>query len=373
MTISKKYDFTSERLSAAGKLMNHYKISGRIKESNEMIKTVLSLVELQRKEFYAMAYWGKLSLQFVTDRSLKSELAEEAKGYVTELNKMKSSISSQPLDYNIAVLEMSVFMLASRYEKAASILKPALEKLSSYKYTDDGYFFGLAINLVACYIPLKKYEEGELVVDRIYENVVEESYNWFKTREMHFILLLHTKRYKEARTLHQNTTSRKKYKKLPPYLQEIWTIYNAYLRVLANSGKIPLTEKQQGAPFRITRYLNGLPTFSKDKRGQNVPVLVSQIVLLLQQDKLDEVDDRFEAVGKYRSRYAGVEKNFRGNVFLHMLKEVVKSNFNRPKIEKRTAELRALLDTVKIDITSQGYDQEILPYEDLWEILLDAL
>lgn len=68
-----------------------------------------------------------------------------------------------------------------------------------------------------------------------------------------------------------------------------------------------------------------------------------------------------------------MEKNFRGNVLLHMLQQVVKHNLNRPKIEKRTAELRALLNTVKIDITGQGYDQEILPYEDLWEVLLDAL
>ena len=58
---------------------------------------------------------------------------------------------------------------------------------------------------------------------------------------------------------------------------------------------------------------------------------------------------------------------------MHMLQQVTKSNFNRPRIETRTAELRALLDTVKIDITSQGYDQEILPYEDLWEILLEAI
>lgn len=373
MTISEKYDFTSEHLNAATKLLNYYKISGKIKEANDTIELIASLAELQRKELYASIYWAKINLQFVKDRSLKSELSVEAAGYVKLLRELPASISSQPLEYYSAVLEMSVFMMSGRYEEATAVLSPALDRVSNHKYTDSSFFYGLAINLVACYIPLKKYEAGESIVNKIYAQLQEGSFNWFKTRELHFILLLHTKRYQEALTLYQDTITHKEYEGLPEYLREIWIIYNANLRILANAGKIPLTKKQQGSAFRISHYLNSLPTFSKDKRGQNVPVLISQIILLLQQNKFNEVVDRFEAVGKYRERYAGVEKNFRGNIFLHMLLDVTKGEFVRPKIERRSAKRRALLDTVLIDITSQGYDQEILPYEDTWELLLDAL
>lgn len=373
LSIGSKFDFTSERIIAATKLMNYYKVSGRLKECNQLIELIFALTELQRKENHAMLYWTKISIKFLKDRAPKQEIAKEAAGYIEEIDKIASPLSSQNLDFSTAALAMSAHMSVGNYHKAALILHPALEKISSYTFVDPGYFHGLAINLVACYIPLKRYSDGEDVLSRIYGQVKVGTFNWFKAREMHFILLLHTKRYKEAFTLHQDTVARKKYNKLPPYLREIWTIYNAYLRILGNAGKIPLTEQQQITPFRISRYLNSLPTFSKDKRGQNVPVIISQILLLLQQNKLDEIDDRFEAVGKYRSRYAGVEKNFRGNVFLHMLQQVIKRNFDRVKIEKATAELRPLLDTVMIDITSQGYDQEILPYEDLWEIIIDAL
>ncbi|WP_020567422.1 hypothetical protein [Neolewinella persica] len=373
LTISEKFEFTAEHLNAATKLLNYYSIRGKIKESAQMIDLIQRLTSLFLKETHATASWAKITLKYVTDRSPKLEISEEARKYVKEIDNIECDSSSQRLDYLTTSMKMSVHMALGEYTHAVSIIKPVLEKFAEYKFIDASYFHGLAINLIACYIPLKYYQEGEETLLKIYNQVESESFNWFKARELHFILLLHTKRYAQASDLHKNTTTRKKYKKLPGYLQEIWIIYGAYLRILANAGRIELTPEKKANPFRITRYLNSLPTFSKDKRGQNVPVLISQISLLLQQQKLDEVDDRFEAVGKYRSRYAGVEKNFRGNVFLHMLQLIVKNNFDRSRIEKRTAELRALLDTVKIDITSQGYDQEILPYEDLWEIILEAL
>lgn len=373
LNIGSEYGFTTERLSAAIKLLNYYTVRGKIVESNKVIKLISAMIELQRKESYATLYWSKIITKHVKDRSVKAEIAQEAQGYLEKLDLINCDQPSQHLDYVNSALRMSVHMVQGHYDSAALVLEEALEKLSVHTHLENSFFISLSINLMACYIPLKRYLKGEVTIQNIYNRTENESFNWFKTREMHFILLLHTKRYQQASDLHKDTTKRKRFKKLPGYLQEIWIIYGAYLRILANAGHIEISATEKANIFRVTRYLNSLPTFSKDKRGQNIPVLISQIVLLLQQKKLDQIDDRFEAVGKYRSRYAGIEKNFRGNVFLHMIQQVTKNSFDRARIEKKTAHLYHLFSAVPIDITSQGYDQEILPYEDLWELLLDAL
>lgn len=277
------------------------------------------------------------------------------------------------LEYHLAILETAKFMTINEYASAAEVAVRGLEIMMAKDYLYPAVIYSLTVNLIACRVGLRQFHEGEEALATLEHFLIPGKFNWYKTNEIHFILLLHTKQYDKANTLLLETTKRKDYKDQPAYIQEIWIIYGAYLRILANAGKIPLTDQQRASPFRIRRYLNNLPTFSKDKRGQNVPVLVSHILLQLQQGKLDAVDDRLEAIGKYRSRYAGVEKNFRGNVFLHMLNELAKANFNRGITEKKTKKLRSLLDTVPVDVTSQGYDQEVLPYEDTWDLILNAL
>ncbi|MEM6769868.1 MAG: hypothetical protein AAF597_04700 [Bacteroidota bacterium] len=183
---------------------------------------------------------------------------------------------------------------------------------------------------------------------------------------------MHTKQYDEAMILHQETTTQKTYSKQPGFVREAWTVYGAYLHILRQAGKLRETENTKRA-FRIQRYLNEVPTFSRDKRGHNVTVIISQVVLMLQRGNFDGLIDRFEAINKYRERYVSREVNFRSNVFLHMLREVNRHGFVKADVLATTADLRPLLDQEPVDVISPGYDQEVLPYEDVWELLLACL
>ncbi len=373
LKIGERFDFTAERIIAARRKMNTLITLGRLKEAKVTIELIRSLNELQYKEIFAESCWAEVKMNYTHDRSLKIHISDQISRQLQKLSEIKCDHTSIMLEYHLAILETAKHMTANSYASAAEAAAKGLETMMARDYLYPTIVYSLTINLIACRIGLRQFHEGEQALETLGQFLTPGQFNWYKTNEIHFILLLHTKQYEKANTLLLETTKRKDYKDQPAYIQEIWIIYGAYLRILANAGKIPLTTKQKASPFRIRRYLNNLPTFSKDKRGQNVPVLVSHILLQLQQGKLDAVDDRLEAIGKYRSRYAGVEKNFRGNVFLHMLNELAKANFDRSLTEKKTQKLRALLDTVPVDVTSQGYDQEVLPYEDTWDLILNAL
>ena len=373
LKIAEKYDFTAERLSAAKRKMHVLITLGRLKEAQVTIDLIKSLQDLHYKESLAEVYWGEIKLLYTHDRSLKVHVSDKIDKHLKSLEKIKCDRSSIMLEYFLAILETAKFMTANQYAPAAEAAAAGLKLMLDRDYLYPMVIYSLTVNLVACRVGLRQYYEGEQALASLDQILIPGKFNWYKANEIHFILLLHTKQYDKASELFVETTKRKDYKDQPAYIQEIWTIYGAYLRILANAGKLPLNKQQRASPFRIRRYLNNLPTFSKDKRGQNVPVLVSHVLLQLQQGKLDAVDDRLEAVGKYRNRYAGVEKNFRGNVFLHMLNELAKANFNKDITVKNTKKLRALLDTVPVDVMSQGYDQEVLPYEDTWDLIISAL
>ena len=69
-----------------------------------------------------------------------------------------------------------------------------------------------------------------------------------------------------------------------PQLAEQWAIYQAYLEFLLPSGP------DNG--FRLARFLNNVPSFSKDKRGMNINILILQVLFLLRQGKRGEIIDR---------------------------------------------------------------------------------
>ena len=53
--------------------------------------------------------------------------------------------------------------------------------------------------------------------------------------------------------------------------------------VLQKVEKIPLAEKRNYplSKFKLGRFLNELPSFSKDKRGANIDILIIQILIFL--------------------------------------------------------------------------------------------
>lgn len=350
------------------------KLQGSSKVVTDYSVKLLSAVSLQQKETLAEIYWTQLALDYVKESSYKEHVKHKAENYHYQLSNIKISQTSLKLIYLETMIEASSKMTSHDFEPAIFILNKGLDKVTNYSsFKDATYIFGIAVNLLACYVSLKHHNEARKVLDVLYANVVPGTYNWYKASELHFTLLMHAKLYDKAEVLFEDVVNQKTYTKQPAFVREAWTVYGAYLHILRQANRLEGQVEAAPRAFRIQRYLNELPTFSRDKRGHNVTVIISQIVLLLQQQNYDGLIDRFEAVNKYRERYVSREVNFRSNVFLHMFREVNRKNFVKADVLAATSDLRLLLDEEPVDVISPGYDQEVLPYEDVWELLLECL
>ena len=372
--LATKYELTNEAISTVRRLMLLNRTRGDRKRVDAYTLELLELSRLQEKELLAEVYWTQINKAFVEENSYKQSLPVRAANYAEMLDNIPIARESLKLIYLDAAIRAAAAMTAHDYAGAVPILEAALDRIVNYeRFQDRVYTYTIAVNLLACHISLKQHPEARRVLRLLEENVVAGTYNWFKVKELHFTLALHTQRYAEAAMVHRAVSNHPDLKRQPAVLRESWTVYSAYLQMLYNADLISEEQSVAKRRFRIARFVNELPIYARDKRGHNITVLVAQIVLLLQQGKFDALIDRFEAINKYRERYVSRETNFRGNVFLHMLREVTRNDFNRPAVLAATADLRAKLDEEPIDILSPGYDQEILPYEDLWEVLLRGL
>ena len=101
-----------------------------------------------------------------------------------------------------------------------------------------------------------------------------------------------------------------------------------------------------------------------------VPVAV--IFMIVKKD-YDQSIDRFDSIKKYCSRYLRKGENPRSNCFINMLLQIPASNFHKARVEQKAKRYWDKLLITPLEVASQATEIEIIPYEDLWQFVLDSL
>ena len=125
-------------------------------------------------------------------------------------------------------------------------------------------------------------------------------------------------------------------------------------------------------PFRLGRFLNQVPIYSKDKRGHNSNILIIQILHLLKNKKYNDIIDKVESLKQYSWQHLRNDDTLRSACFIKMLCQLPAGNFKKINVTRRVStyyqRMTELPDKYKMDI-----DVEVVPYEVLWEEVLSCL
>ncbi|MFM7823611.1 MAG: hypothetical protein ACKPB3_07540, partial [Bacteroidota bacterium] len=150
----------------------------------------------------------------------------------------------------------------------------------------------------------------------------------------------------------------------PPPNVEKWRIFEAYLEY-AEPISSPVRRK-----FNVSKFLNEVPVFSKDKAGYNLSIIIAQVLLARKTNELHRVVDREESLKIYLSRYIKKEKHLRSYYFLKMIQVMVRYDFDPMKTSQ-------IADKFFMKMKQSGQaspeTSEIIPYEWLWTDLMARL
>ena len=161
---------------------------------------------------------------------------------------------------------------------------------------------------------------------------------------------------------------------MPDNLREMWSIFEAYLHYLVDQGLVrPEEEDTRFNKFRLGKFLNNTPIFSRDKRGMNIPILIIQILFMINQQKYHSAIDKIDAIEKYCSRYLTKNDTFRSNCLIKMLLQIPICSFHRVAVERKTEKYLHKLKRVPLEVAKQTYEIEIIPYENLWKMAVGSL
>ena len=186
---------------------------------------------------------------------------------------------------------------------------------------------------------------------------------------------MHTENYINAAAIFIKVINHPRFDYSTDERKEKWKIFEAYINYIFESENLDrdLLSTDAKHKFRLHKFLNEVPNFSKDKRGYNVSILVVQILYMLEKGEYTGIINRAEALNVYCSRYLRKDDAYRSNCFLKMLLTMVKEDFVYDR--SRSMAQKYLRKMMHGDPTGNSTvaEWEIIPYEILWEKVLNRL
>jgi len=223
---------------------------------------------------------------------------------------------------------------------------------------------------------LKRFDQAIEVYNMAYKlNPMIGGTAWFNIRNHLFNSHLHLKEYQKSYQYLLEATSNKKFRKLYDLYKEPWLIKEAYMHLLIKMGKVSEDKEaeQKLRPFRISRFLNEVEHFSKDKRGLNIAVHIVHVLHLFLRRQEDQLERRLDALNQYSFRYLRNDDTLRSNAFIKMLQKMPDSAYHPIKLQREADKYYQRLVAAPMIIAENSKEVEVIPYEHLWEIVIELL
>lgn len=343
--------------------------SKQYQKYNQLFKTQQ---ELCAAEQLAEDYYTYLSSSYLSDKGQRFYLAEKAGEYWEAVSTLMTEYHSSRLHFLGHLLHVFHYSFRGDYQGAAVANERAVRHFEQTEGGRSSYLGPFLNHQLACYIRLKNLKAGAALIQKLDQKVKPGSFDWFVHQQLYFLLAMHSQHYELGRQILRRVTSHNRFAYLPRTQSEKWAIHQAYLHFLEKSGHVnPNTKKKSG--FQPKELLKTVPLYSRDKRGLNVPILVVSILILLADRRRQEAIERIEALGKYQRRYLKLDDAYRSNCFIKMLATLPRAGFHPKAVSRKAEKHKRNLEQVPLPVSTQAFELEVIPYEDLWGMVLELL
>ncbi len=313
-------------------------------------------------------------VRYIKSKSKEQEAREKAAIYHKKFKKKLGDCQSYWCKLCGYLIELASYSETRDYETILNVCDRAISFFEAKDYQANVALQIFYYQKIVIKTQQKDYVTGKTTAEKGLKLVEEGSSNWFSYQKWFFILSMHTGNYAMAFKIYHNVVHHKRYKFQPEHNKEFWNIYEAFLSFLYLIGEFRgKIAKSTFENFRYAKFLNNTPIFSNDKRGMNIPILIAQTILLIARHEYVVAADKIASLQRYTSRYLTQNDAFRSNCFIKMLVQIPISNFHKVAVERKAKKYVDKLRSVPLEVAEQAREVEIIPYEDLWNVIVDQL
>ena len=347
--------------------------SGNPKAMQMCTRLIHTYSNVYQAELLAEELYYHLLSQYVRDKSTKVEVADLASTYLKQLNAGFPELPTEQFLFRYRMIELIYVMSRHDYPATIVICQKAIADLSDRPFHYTQHLILFYYQWVSCYIQLRRLEEGFEIIAKCLDLLKSRTFNWYKAKSLEMQLCFYHKDYDRACAIYLDVENHRNWKQVNPIMKEEWKVYHAYLHFLLEADVLKFPDAPP-APFakniRLRKFLNGMSVYNQDKKGVNVAILIIEILFLLLRRREDELITRAEAFEKYMYRYLDDEGSARSKRFLKLILIAINKDFDPKEVIRCSSKTLACLRSLDHDTLSKNHAQEVIPYEDLWEIVL---
>ncbi len=375
-TFCKENQFTHLSIQLNEILVNYYGfIVPNKTKFNVFMEEGIQLNNLLMAESYLKRYNAKASQWYVLQKggltALQKEEFEKMVTHSQELYKLHFSRSTFLNYYNIAHF---FYVVTGQIQKS---LEQSLEAAAIQKKhfpTDRLIQYSIGINIGLSYFRLHQYHKAVTQ----YRNTLlipSEGHRYWMEESLHyFTTLLRTEDYKTMFEVYRSRFFHKNITKFQP-IHEQWKVREAYIHLLIESKWLPKYSIPQDYmhKFSISKFLNSVPLYTKDKAGLFVTILTIKIAFTLLQKKYDTLENIYENLAQYAHKHLKRKDSIRSYYFIKIMGTLAKGKYHpyfvniyaQPYLEKLNSEV----------YFPENYQHtiELIPYDILWNIIVHIL
>jgi len=369
-----KYEFIELGAEVSSRLRREYaQLMGSASMHERYAKIHKEYEEKRRAEALASDHFSNLVNYYIVRRSPSEEVHKYASQYYSELLPMAPKIDTSQFYVYTCQIGTIKCLSVNDIAGALDICENGLNILKNRPNTNRAALVGVALQKIACLIQLKTVfdHQGDDIAKYCLSLVDEGAFTWFRVQEIYLHYCLFARRYEDALALFEKASQHPKFESLGGAVRDNWQIYGGYLHLLAALGKIELAKVENVVgTFRYARLSNEIEVLAKDKQGMNIPLILLPVVYHLVKGTFDTADISPESLEKYRKRYLDNDMNRRSAAFLNMLIAFAKRDYKSASAEKKIKKELEVLAKEQPQVAGQTFAVEIIPYEDLWEMMV---
>ena len=228
-----------------------------------------------------------------------------------------------------------------------------------------------ALAKLMCHVQMKHRERALEVAESSLDLFNKGGQNWHSFQEWRFVLFMHTKQFSQGYELVRQVMSLPRFSAQAPATRDAWNLFLRYAEYFTGqpvSDALLRRNEQAGELHR--RIMDQFPTFKGDYAGREMAAIVLEILIVLKRHVAD-LFLRTESLKNYKIRPLREGEEAQSNIFIDLLRLLETHDLDRAKILEEAGPMVERMRAIKTIDPVQS--QQILPYETLWELVVERL
>lgn len=330
------------------------------------IEKIGNLRQLQQTEAIANDLF--LKIRMIVSKSIHSR--NTSKDQLTDAVNDFKRLFEETKSYNIYqhYYQVNIWLLlvSEDFESLVQFTEQAISDVEKIEVNNLRFDLGSNSSVATrALLALGKFTEGYQEAENGLKIIDKSTALWFAHMENYFLLAMHNRDYAKAKEVLDMALKNPNYARSTESIVSRWKVFRIYLNFA-----MPSEEMLKRVRFNDIHKASDF--YYKEAKGYFMTLPILEFIHKVNKEKLDEAEAKLDDVENYFFKFLNEPgKNPREKQFYKMIKILRSENYDAEAIRTKSAKYFNKLSE-KANLAPFS-DFEIIPYEHLWDVLLETV